>query len=150
MIYTLFATVGFFIFILTRNSKLEKLKGSLEPGTKWGKKQVKDPYNPVELGINNWFKRRWPDFFKRGNVVGDVSPLNPIPFRSVVEDRKKLYDGIWGHVDMSSNAKKQFELVKEKMVYDETHGLLDTMNRLPQGKKRWAKDASNYGVFSVQ
>lgn len=108
--------------------------------------KIKNRYNPVEVGKNNWFLRRFTQFFRRPAMAADISPINPIPFRANIKERKDLFDGQWGHVNI--NPKGQYEQIKQKLVYDESHHLLDTYNRIPIGKERWSLDASNYGVFT--
>lgn len=145
MIYTLLTLTAFGLYYYNLNEAKNKVK-SLEPNTEPSIK-LKNPYHPTELGINNWLKRRWPQFYKRAAIVGDVSPKNPLPFRANVQERRDLYDGQWGHAKV--NAELQFNQIRDKLVFDETHPRLLNTYKLPEGKQRWRKDASNYSVFTV-
>lgn len=99
-------------------------------------KYPKNPYFPVETGfLDNLFSRIPQNNFWRGKrVIGDVSPLNPIPFAAVVPERKNLNMTQWGFAYVEPE--KQVELIDE--IYNkEEHWRFDQSERIPKGKKRW-------------
>jgi hypothetical protein len=99
--------------------------------------KVKNPYKPVETGYKGLLLRSLPQFsFIRGRVVGDVSPLNPIPFRSNVQERRDKNFTQWGSVP--HDPYRQLALINDKYNLDE-HPRLTSMYRIPAGKKRHAK-----------
>lgn len=103
---------------------------------------VEDPYFPKETGYTHVLARRIPQYsYVSGNVVGDISPLNPIPFSSNVKEVRDINITQWAMPPI--NRKKQLALIIDKEAYHE-HPRHQTFMHIPQGKKRHRKHAFYY------
>lgn len=61
------------------------VSGNNEPIT-----EIKNKYNPIELGYNRALESRYPWRTDRNHRIGDLHPGNPKPFIDIPELKRKL------------------------------------------------------------
>tara|TARA_R110002095_G_scaffold45247_2_gene40671 strand:- start:12 stop:410 length:399 start_codon:yes stop_codon:yes gene_type:complete len=130
MLFLALFLVGVSAYVLKPKGKRASSDSELVP-------KIKDPYLPVETGYKELLLRRLPQFsYNRGAIIGDVSPLNPIPYVSVIKERRDKNFTQWGSV--AHDAKRQLALINDKFNMDE-HPRLTSTFKIPYGKKRNSK-----------
>lgn len=83
---------------------------------------VKNRYNPIELGYNRVFDRRIPYRVDRNHTIGDYHPGNPHPFIDIPELKRKLTvsDGRQSYI-IPDAKEKAYKLVHERYNLEEHH-----------------------------
>lgn len=87
--------------------------------------EIKNKYNPIELGYNRALDSRYPWRTDRNHRIGDLHPGNPKPFIDIPEQKRKLAvsDGRQDYI--LENAKNSaYKLVHERYNL-ETHHRFD-------------------------
>lgn len=85
-------------------------------------KEIKNKYNPVELGYTRTFNSRYPWRTDKNHTIGDYDPSNPKPFIDIPELKRKLAvsDGKQDYI-LDDAKSKSYKLIHERYNLEEHH-----------------------------
>ena len=110
-----FALFGWFLDKAVSDNRLVAFSGDKVT-------EIKNRFNPTELGYNSTFSSRYPWKRDKNHTIGDIDPSNPKPFIDMVPLKRKLAvsDGRQKYVvdDVKSSA---YKLVHERENLEEYH-----------------------------
>lgn len=87
--------------------------------------EIKNIYNPVELGYTRAFNSRYPWRTDKNHTIGDIDPGNPKPFIDIPELKRKMAPSDGGKEKILPDIKKKtYELIHERENL-ETHHKFD-------------------------
>lgn len=117
MLILLLAAAAFSWFI-------DKMVGNTVLVSSEGKEitDIKNKYNPVELGYTRTFNSRYPWRTDRNHTIGDYEPSNPKPFIDIPELKRKLTvsDGRQDYIIEDAKS-KAYKLIHERYNLEEHH-----------------------------
>ena len=84
--------------------------------------EIKNRYNPTELGYGSTFSSRYPWRTDRNHTIGDIHPGNPKPFIDIPEQKRKLTPSTGNKDYIIEDAKASaYKLVHERFNLEEHH-----------------------------
>ena len=107
--------------------------------------EIKNKYNPIELGYNRALESRYPWRTDRNHRIGDLHPGNPKPFIDIPELKRKLAvsDGKQDYI--LQNAKNSaYKLVHERFNLEEHHRLDPEQAHKYPKMTPWRKSKVNF------
>lgn len=108
--------------------------------------EIKDKYNPIELGYTRALSSAIPWRTDKNHTIGDIHPGNPKPFIDIPEMKRKLApsDGNQDYILEDAKA-KAYKLVHERFNLEEHHRFdPDFGDKYPNNMTPWRKSRVAY------